>query len=128
MAKLPLTISVSQIKGKGRGKKLGIPTFNFKIPNNLKLRHGVYAGWLINEDKKYAAAIHFGPRPQFAETDTSLEAFILDKEIPEITTGATLEFVKFIRKIKLFSSVNHMLKQIEKDVEEIRNFLLQQNN
>lgn len=128
MAKLPFTFPVSQIKGKGRGKKLGIPTFNFKIPKNLKLNHGVYAGWLINKDIRYAAAIHFGPRPQFHETDPSLESYILDKEIPVTLIATSLQFVKFIRKIKLFPSVNHMLKQIDQDIKEINLTLIRPHN
>jgi len=39
------------IKGKGRGKKMGFPTINLKIPSNFKLEDGIYAAKVFIEDK-----------------------------------------------------------------------------
>ena len=33
----------THISGKGRGKPMGFPTINLKIPENFKLKNGVYA-------------------------------------------------------------------------------------
>lgn len=123
MDKLPAVFTVKPTKGKGRGKKLGIPTLNFFIPQSLTLPHGVYAGWLITEDKKYKSAIHFGPRPQFGETDPSLEAYLLDGVLNSIPTDTNLVFTRFIRQIRSFSTVKAMLAQIKQDVREITNYL-----
>ncbi len=119
MDKLPVLISVTPTTGKGRGKKLGIPTFNFSIPRDLTLPHGVYAGWLITGDKRYQAAIHFGPRPQFTETDPSLETYLLDGVLNSKITDAQVVFTHFIRPIRSFPSVNAMLLQIKQDVRKI---------
>lgn len=123
MPDFPITIVVERTKGKGRGKKLGIPTFNFKIPKSLNLPYGVYAGYLVTEKVKYKAAIHFGPRPQFQESDPSLEAFILEGNIQTLSDQLELEFISFIRDIQSFPSVSDMLKRIEIDIEAIKKIL-----
>lgn len=114
---------VFQVKGRGRGKKIGLPTFNFSIPKNLHLAYGVYAGWLYKNNKKFQAAIHFGPRPQFAESDPSLEAFILDELPKNNVVPLKLEFVEFIRIIKKFPTINDMLTQIDQDILQIKEIL-----
>ncbi len=119
---LPFTIKVKKIKGKGRGKALGIPTLNFSIPQELNLPFGVYAGRLKTNKQFYPAALHFGPRPVFSEKDISLEAYILnifDEELKD----AELEFVKFIREIKNFADQKQMVERIKEDVKEIKNVL-----
>lgn len=123
MMKLPLVIPVKRIQGKGRGKKLGIPTLNFEIPQHLKLPHGIYAGLLISGNKKYKAAIHFGPRPQFNEPDPSLEAYLLDGSTEHFSNNIQLELVKYIRPIQSFVSVEKMLKRIDVDIKEIAEIL-----
>lgn len=116
---LPQSILVTRTSGKKRGKKLGIPTINFIIPKKLQLSHGIYAGWVVLE-KKYPAAIHFGPRPQFSENDPSLEAYLLGKSINIVSEKVTLEFVQFIRTVQTFPTVKDMLAQIQKDVAKIK--------
>lgn len=119
-----LNLPLKMVKGKGRGKPIGIPTLNFAIPKILKLPYGIYAGWLMTKNNKYQTAIHFGPRPQFDETDPSLEAYILDGEIINQNEQLRLMFVGFIRTIERFSSVTEMLKRIETDVKEVKEVLL----
>lgn len=119
---LPLKIKVTKIKGKGRGKKLGIPTLNFAIPPDFNLSYGVYAGRLTTDKFIFPAAIHYGPRPVFDEVDPSLEVYVLDDLNEEITAGV-LEFITFIREITNFLSPSEMVTQINKDVIVIKQAL-----
>lgn len=104
------------ISGSSRGKKIGVPTINFVVPKNLKLPHGIYAGWLSIRQKKYPAAIHFGPRPQFNEDEVTLEAHIIGKSLPPVFAKAELELVHFLRLIKNFSSLKALIQRIQKDI------------
>lgn len=115
----PFKRNVIVVKGKGRGKSIGIPTFNFAIPHNVDLPQGIYAGWLYFGQNKYPVAIHFGPRPAFDEDDVSLEAHVIG-EMPSTIESkkAALEFVSFIRKVRNFSSTKALLKQIQKDTQD----------
>ena len=111
------------IKGKGRGKNLGIPTINAKIPDPFPYKHGIYAGWIYNDTKKYPAAIHFGPRPVFDESDVSLEAHILETIPESINDSIMIELLHFIRDIKTFSDPAKMVAEIARDVRKITKLL-----
>lgn len=113
-------------KGKGRGQKIGFPTLNLSIPPDLDCPHGIYAGWVwLSEkdsatEKKYAAAIHFGPIPVFKESAPVLEAHILDAEIEGIPGQATFQIVQFLREIRDFQGIDELVVQIEKDIQATR--------
>lgn len=119
---LPITIQATVTSGKGRGKDMGIPTINFQIPASVDIAYGVYAGWLHAKESKYPIAIHFGPRPQFDETDPSLEAYVLSGIVTNTQLHYGIEFVGFIRGEKTFkfSSVEAMLRRIDQDIQEIK--------
>ncbi len=119
----PIVYKVRRTTGKGRGKKIGIPTINFQIPPELTLPHGIYAGWLYEGKSKYPAAIHFGPRPVFTESDPSLEAFLLDGVIPKMSENHRLEITAFIRPVKQFPTIRDMLIQIDNDIKKIKTIL-----
>lgn len=116
------------IKGKGRGKGIGFPTINLKIPENFELKDGVYAVILSIEDTLYKGAMHYGPIPVYNETEASLEIFLLDvnfQDFPEIDNKEIeVDVKKFIREIRSFPDPTALAQQIEKDVEEIRKVLL----
>lgn len=118
------TFNLTPIKGHGRGKKIGVPTINF-YPENIDIPFGIYAGILIDDNKKYKSAIHFGPRPLYKEEDPSFEVFIIQNDLPVITKKKyTIEVVGYIREIMNFKTEKDMVKQIEKDVLKINQLLL----
>jgi len=57
----------TQTKGKGRGKLMGFPTINLKIPANFELEDGIYAAKVNIENKVFVGALHYGPVPTFNE-------------------------------------------------------------
>lgn len=120
---LPLKIQSKVIKGKGRGKGLGIPTVNFEIPPTLTIIHGVYAGYLYVNHKKFPAAIHFGPVPVFNQSKPTFEVFVLEPFF-EFPAYGEVEIVQFIRPVKSFPNPERMVEQIEKDVRKIKAVLL----
>lgn len=105
---------VKVIPGKGRGKKIGVPTYNFTVPDNLAIKHGVYAGWLCVNDKLYPAAIHFGPRPTFFDQQITLQIHLITNNLPLSFKEAKIEFASFIRPIKTFPTAGAMVVQIKK--------------
>lgn len=121
------TIFAQKIAGKGRGKKIGVPTINFSIPANLTIKEGIYAAYLTVNRKHYKAALHFGPVPAFKQQEKSLEAFILeDKLVPTAdlkTEKIKIEFIQYIRPVMNFSSPEKLVAQIELDVQTIQHIL-----
>ncbi len=121
------TIFATKIAGKGRGKKIGVPTINFNIPATLTVKEGIYAAYITVNRKTYKAALHFGPVPAFAQKEKSLEAFILENQLVPFdalkTDKIKIEFVQFIRPVMNFSTPKDLVTQIELDVATITHIL-----
>ncbi|MBI3366280.1 riboflavin kinase [Candidatus Roizmanbacteria bacterium] len=116
-----------QVKGKGRGKLLGYPTINLEIPSMFIEDEGIYASWVMIEDKKYKGALHFGPVPTFGEKAKSLEVFLIgadEKKLRNLKASIIeIVLVKKIRDILSFSNPKDLSQQITMDVEEIDRIL-----
>lgn len=115
------------IKGKGRGKKMGFPTINLKIPSNFELEDGVYASKVTIDGKTYSGALHYGPVATFNEWDKTLEVYLIDlgeKKLDNLDEKiVVVEIVKYIRAVMKFDSKEALIKQIEKDVSLIKKAL-----
>ena len=117
----------TQIIGKGRGKPMGFPTINLKIPENFELKNGIYAAKVVIENKTFVGALHYGPVPTFGELQKSLEVYLIeakqaDYELLENLDGKIIkiEIIKFLRDIIKFKLVEDLVRQIETDVKEIK--------
>lgn len=112
------------IKGKGRGKFLGFPTINMKIPADLVLEEGVYGVWVSMGKNTYCGAMHFGPIPTFGQKEKQLEVFLLDvteSEANQLNTNSIqITPINYIREIRTFSSKDELIEQIQRDIEVIR--------
>lgn len=111
------------LKGHGRGKTLGFPTFNLKIPPKFKARPGIYAGWAWIKRKKYPGAFHSGPIPVFNSPTPSLEVFVLDFDSDQPVTQLTFELIHYLRPIHNFPNPAALAHQISLDVNQIHQLL-----
>lgn len=115
------------IGGLGRGKDMGFPTMNLTVPEDFILDDGIYAAWVIINDKPFKGALHYGAIPTFNISKPSLEVYLLDvtDETMPNTDGATIEvdIVQKLRDIKRFLELGDLAEQIERDVEKVRSIL-----
>lgn len=112
-------------RGSGRGKKLGFPTINLTVPpEKLLPKEGVYAGWVKIPSGTFGAALYFGTRPTFHETEPVAEAYLLDfdEAIPE-GTPATFLLLDFLRPDRHFERPDELVLQMHQDVEAVRKIL-----
>lgn len=111
-----------QVAGKGRGKLLGFPTINLKIPDSLDLEDGIYAIKVLNSGKEFLGAMHYGPIPVFLEDDKTLEFFLIDTKEEDIPVSKEfeIEILKFLRPVMSFASKEKLLEQMRKDIEITR--------
>lgn len=121
-----MRFSSRQISGKGKGRLLGFPTINLEIPGDFGLKDGIYAALVEVFGKKYKGALHFGPVPVFGEKEKSLEVFLIDAGLDFKMEGSwkvEIEIRDFIREVRNFGSEDELVKQIEKDVKNVRDVL-----
>lgn len=105
------------IRGNGRGKQLGFPTANISPASTPDIETGVYAGVALVESKKYAAAIHIGPRPTFNDTAQTIEVHILDFSRDIYDDSICISVDKKIRDIEKFDTIEALKCAIARDCE-----------
>jgi riboflavin kinase/FMN adenylyltransferase len=119
----PFTITGEVVHGDKRGRELGFPTANL-LPRDgyVTPGHGVYACRATLEDgATYAAATNVGVRPMFVTGRGELiEAFLLDFDGDLYGAPLRLEFLKRLRGEKRFESVDELIEQMGRDVDEAR--------
>jgi riboflavin kinase/FMN adenylyltransferase len=113
----------TQIKGKGRGRPIGFPTINLKIPDDFELNDGIYASKVNIENKVFVGALHYGPVPTFNESEKSLEVYLigLDNKLENLNGKIIkVEIVEYLRPVMKFKSKEELVKQIKEDVINIK--------
>ena len=119
----------THVSGKGRGKPMGFPTINLKIPENFELKNGIYAVKVIIEDKVFKGALHYGPVPTFGELQKSLEIYLIEITNADLINYGLenlddkiikVEIIKYLRDIIKFKLVEELVRQIEEDVRNIQ--------
>jgi len=106
------------VKGDGRGRELGFPTANIVPAEDLVAPgHGVYAAFANG----HPAAVNVGVRPMF-ETGRGLliEPYLIDFEGDLYGKTLRVAFVERMRGERRFPSVEELIAQIHRDVEEAR--------
>ena len=114
----PFLFEGEVVHGEKRGRALGVPTANLVPDDRLAVPgHGVYAGWAHG----HPAAINVGVRPQF-QTGRGLliEAYLLDFEGDLYGQTLRIAFLERLRGEKRFDSVDDLVAQMRRDVEQAR--------
>src|SRR5271166_5164467 len=111
--------------GDGRGAaQLGIPTANVTVPPEIALPGlGIYAGRFRRPDgAEHPAAISVGRRPTFYDDNPAplVEAYLLDFDGDLYGEGAQVSFVARLREERRFDSVEALVAQIHRDVDDAR--------
>lgn len=113
----PWSISGRVIKGKKFGRKIGFPTANIKILNQIKPLFGVYSVKIIFNKKTYKGIANFGVRPTFGKSRPVLEVNFFGKNYNFYNKNIKVLFIDFIRKEKKFKNSTMLARQIKKDIK-----------
>lgn len=108
------------IHGNKLGRELGIPTANIALRDERELRFGVYATVVEHGGHLLAGAASWGTRPHFDDGAPLLEVHLLDFRGDLYDLELTVEFIAFIRAERAFSSVDAMMREIERDIARTR--------
>ena len=114
----PFLFEGEVVTGDRRGRELGMPTANV-VPDERYVvpGHGVYAAWAHG----YPAAVNVGVRPMF-ETGRGLlvEAHLIGFEGDIYGETLRIAFLERLRGEKRFDSVDELVAQMNRDVEDAR--------
>ncbi len=122
----PYSLHGPVIHGDGRGRTIKVPTANIAYsPEKMIPANGIYACWAYLHGVKYRAAINIGTNPTFTPDKQvpNVEAHLLDFRQELYGEDLRLEFVARLRDELKFDSVDKLLEQIWKDVEDSRKIL-----
>ena len=122
----PYSLHGPVIHGDGRGRTIDVPTANISYSHDKMIpAKGIYACWAFLKNKKYRAAINIGTNPTFTPDKQSLnvEAHLLDFHEDIYGKDVQLELVARLRDELKFDSVETLLEQIWRDVEDTKRIL-----
>jgi riboflavin kinase / FMN adenylyltransferase len=112
-------------RGAGRGKGLGVPTANLRVPDRMILpKLGVYAGWLRVKGERLPMVCNVGVNPTFGDRTTPIvEAHVLDFDADLYGQVVEIEFTHRLRDEMRFEDVDALIVQMQRDIEQARALL-----
>jgi len=114
----PYSFCSKVIHGKALGKKMGTPTINQAIPQNMLIpRHGVYVTDCLVGDQILRGITNIGVHPT-VDTDAAVncETYLLDFSGDLYESEIQVSFLKFLRPETKFDSLEDLKEQIQKDI------------
>jgi riboflavin kinase/FMN adenylyltransferase len=117
----PYILRGEVVVGDRRGRTIGFPTANV-LPDEEAVvpARGVYAGFVLVGDEKYAACTNVGVAPTFGRAESRVEAYLMDFDDDLYGRVVDVGFIRRIRGEKKFSGLEELKAQIQRDVEEAR--------
>ncbi len=107
------------IDGDKRGRRLGFPTINQELPQELVLpRFGVYRTDVTVGNRRYKGVTNIGKRPTVGTEKILSETYIIDFDESIYGESVDIRLIKFIRSERKFSSFDELARQIKTDAKE----------
>lgn len=109
--------------GKRMGRRLGFPTINIEVENELLPAHGVYITGvhLPSFGRVFGSVTNIGVRPTVYERSAvTVECHVVDFNADVYREDVRLFFLRRLRDERLFSSSMELVAQIRRDVEAAR--------
>ncbi|MFV0255793.1 MAG: riboflavin biosynthesis protein RibF [Erysipelotrichaceae bacterium] len=102
--------------GKKNGRKIGFKTINLDLDFDYVIPQvGVYGGRVKIGRSWYAAIISIGSNPTFGNNPITIEAHLDNFNRSVYNKRAVIEFDKYLRAAKKFSSIAELVKQLNID-------------
>ena len=120
----PFSLKGVVVEGDRRGRELGFPTANLALGESiLAPKHGIYATWATFRGEKRPSATSIGVRPTFGGGPRFVEVYVMDFNGNLYGETIDVEFAKLLRDEQCFDSVDALVRQMEKDVDQARAIL-----
>ena len=121
----PYTIVGLVVEGKHNGAKIGFPTANLELDYPYVLpKIGVYMGFVKLMNSKYKALICVSTHPTIMELNApQIEVHLISYKGDLYGREIEVQFVKYMRDVIRFDTVEELTEQITKDRDEAKKTL-----
>jgi len=124
----PFYVDGGVYRGERMGRKLGFPTINIEVENELMPAHGVYitAVDIPSFSKVFPSVTNIGVRPTvFENYRVTVESHVLDFTADVYREPVRLFFLRRLRDEMVFASSMELVSQIGRDVETSKLYFAQ---
>lgn len=112
------------IHGAKNGRKLGYPTANMALPDNSRLREGVYAVKMVRADGSvHNGVASFGRRPMFDNGPRVFEVHVFDFAGDLYDEQISVVLHAYLRGEQKFDGLQALIAQMDQDSEEAKAIL-----
>jgi len=119
----PFAMTGTVVEGKKLGRKLGFPTANIAIDDDLAVpAFGVYATRTRVGDRTYESITNIGIRPTIQDESprANIESFLFDASMDLYGQKITVEFLYRLRPEAVFDSLLDLVAQVQADLVQAR--------
>ncbi|MBO5416387.1 MAG: bifunctional riboflavin kinase/FAD synthetase [Clostridia bacterium] len=114
------------VGGQRLARKLGFPTINQVFEKNILIpRRGVYVTRIAVGRRNMFGITNVGIRPTVDDHTLCAESHIFDFEGDLYGKTVRVEFLKYLRPEREFSSIVALSEQVQHDIAEAKNFITQ---
>ncbi len=117
----PFSLYGTVVSGEARGRRLGYPTANLDLHNELLPPEGIYATHLFVDGEGLPSVTSIGRQPTFPEdghTEPVVEVHAIGCRVDLYGHDVEAQFVKRLRGQVAFADAEALCEQIARDVEE----------
>lgn len=114
-------------EGKKLGRKLGFPTANIIIDEEMCIKNGVYITSTIIEGKVFSSISNVGHTPTIENNNRVVETFIFNFDENLYGKNLKVQFHKFIREERKFDSIEKLKLQVSHDIKIAKEYFSANN-
>ncbi len=124
-AELSFQLSGVVVHGNEKGRELGFPTANVPLSDDLAIPSGVYVSRLSDAEGFAAWGVtNVGVHPTLGSNSSILsETYLFCDAVDLYGKNVTVELFDFLRDERKFESADHLMLQIQKDIQTAKELL-----
>ncbi len=116
----PFSVSGTVVHGKALGRTIGFPTANISIPQGIvEPKDGVYLSRVLFDGMVFYGITNIGAKPTVDVKEKNIETYIKDYKGNLYGKTIQVQFLKRLRDIQKFDSLDELKNQLEKDKESV---------
>ena len=116
----PYSASGKVISGKGIGSKKIYPTINIQLnQEKVIIKPGVYYTLTCIDGVSFKSVTNVGTKPTLNDYSKNIETYILFYNKDLYNKEITIKFIKRIRDIVKFNTIDELKNQISKDIDYV---------